>query len=104
MNQFPPNINPELFTIAGMIVGLIIEDDYNASELNAIGNWLILVGQITLTTAAQQQLIDNRYQKNTGSRIRSDADNHSAANRPLVTVDDLQELYDKLNREKFNTK
>ena len=104
MNQFPPNINPELFTIAGMIVGLIIEDDYNASELNAIGNWLILVGQITLTTAAQQQLIDNRYQKNNGSRIRSDADNHSTANRPLVTVDDLQELYDKLNRGEFNTK
>ena len=42
--------------------------------------------------------------KNTGSRIRSDADNHSTANRPLVTVDDLQELYDKLNRGEFNTK
>ncbi len=91
-NDFPPNINPELFSIIGMIVGLIVEDDYNASELNAIGNWLILVGQVTLTTAAQQQLIDNRYQNNTGSRIRSDANNHANANRPLVTVDDLREF------------
>lgn len=98
MNEFPPNINPELFSITAMIVGLIIEDDFNASELNAIGNWLILVGQITLTTAAQQQLIDNRYQKNTGSRIRSDANNHAAANRPLVTIDDIQELYRVIGR------
>lgn len=102
MNQFPPNINPEVFSITAMIVGLIIEDDYNASELNAIGNWLILVGQITLTTAAQQQLIDNRYQNNTGSRIRSNANNHAEVNRPLVTVDDLQELYGYINRNRPN--
>lgn len=104
MNQFPPNVNPELFTITGIIVGLIIEDDYNASELNAIGNWLILVGQITLTTAAQQQLIDSRYQKNTGSRIRSDANNHAAANPQLATVNDLQELYARLKNGEFDQK
>lgn len=92
MNEFPPNTNPEIFSISAMLVGLIIEDDFNASELNAIGNWLILVGQITLTTAAQQQLIDNRYQGNTGSRIRSDANNHAAANPPLVTRDNLENI------------
>lgn len=96
MNHFPPNINPELFSITAMIVGLIIEDDYNASELNAIGNWLILVGQITLTTAAQQQLIDNRYQNNTGSRIRSDQGNHARMNRPLANIDDIDEIYRQL--------
>ncbi len=99
MNEFPPNTNPELFSISAMVVGLLIEDDFNASELNAIGNWLILVGQITLTTAAQQQLIDNRYQKNTGSRIRSDANNHINANRPLATVDDIQNLINYINRQ-----
>lgn len=98
MNQFPPNINPELFSLSAMVVGLLIEDDYNANELNAIGNWLILVGQITLTTAAQQQLIDGRYQRNTGSRIRSDANNHAAANPPLATVNDIQELYKVIGR------
>ena len=47
MHEFPPNINPEVFTITAIIVGLIIEDDFTADELNSIGNWLILVGQIT---------------------------------------------------------
>ncbi len=102
MNQFPPNTNPEIFSISAMVVGLIIEDDFNASELNAIGNWLILVGQITLTTAAQQQLIDNRFQNNTGSRIRSNANDHSLNNRPLATVDDLQALYQQLSSENAN--
>lgn len=92
MNGFPPNINPEVFTIIGIIVGLILEDDYTADELNSIGNWLILVGQITLTTAAQQQLINNRYQKNSGSRIKSDANNHSRANQVLAKQDDLEYL------------
>lgn len=100
MNEFPSNVNPELFTLTAMIVGLVIEDDFNASELNSIGNWLILVGQITLTTAAQQQLIDNRYQQNTGSRIRSNANNHAELNRPLATKDDIQELYRVIGKER----
>ena len=99
MKEFPPNINPELFSIAAMIAGLIIEDDYNANELNAIGNWLILVGQVTLTTAAQQQLINARYQNNTGSRIRSNAGDHSVMNKPFVT----QEEYRTKKRDDQNS-
>lgn len=97
MNEFPSNINPELFTLTAMIVGLVIEDDFNAVELNSIGNWLILVGQITLTTAAQQQLINTRFQNNTGSRIRSNANDHSIKNKPLATIDDIHEIYRILN-------
>lgn len=94
MREFPPNINPETFTVIGIIVGLILEDDYTANELNSIGNWLILVGQIVLTTAAQQQLINGRFQKNNGSRIRSDANNHFNANPVFGTQSEL----DLLNR------
>lgn len=104
MKEFPPNVNPELFSITAIIVGLVIEDDFTATELNSIGNWLILVGQITLTTAAQQQLINTRFQNNIGSKIRSNANNHSIKNRPLATYDDLDslkrridELEDRLN-------
>ena len=78
---FPPNINPELFSILGAVTGIIVEGDYTANELNSIGNWIILVGQFMLTTAAQQQLINGRYQNNNGSRIRSDANNHSVNNK-----------------------
>lgn len=97
MNDFPPNINPEIFSITAMIVGLIIEDDYDANELNSIGNWLILVGQITLTTAAQQQLINARYQNNNGSKIRSNANDHTAENEPIVRRAELARLNDRIN-------
>lgn len=93
MNQFPPNTNPEVFSIIGVIVGIILEDDYNANELNSIGNWIILVGQVLLTTAAQQQLINARYQNNTGSRIRSHSNDHTINNTVYASQGDLANLY-----------
>ena len=98
MKNFPPNINPELFSILGAVTGLIIEGDYTANELNSIGNWIILVGQFMLTTAAQQQLINGRYQNNNGSRIRSNASNHSTNNKPYSTQEQLQELANYLKK------
>lgn len=95
---FPPNINPELFSILGAVTGIIVEGDYTANELNSIGNWIILVGQFMLTTAAQQQLINGRYQNNNGSRIRSNANNHSANNKQYSTQEQLQELANYLKK------
>lgn len=96
--NFPPNINPELFSILGAVTGLIVEGDYTANELNSIGNWIILVGQFMLTTAAQQQLINGRYQNNNGSRIRSDAKDHATNNKPYSTQEQLQELANYLKK------
>lgn len=96
--NFPPNINPELFSILGAVTGLIVEGDYTANELNSIGNWIILVGQFMLTTAAQQQLINGRYQNNNGSRIRSDAKDHVTNNKPYSTQEQLQELVNYLKK------
>ena len=92
MPKFPPNTNPELFTLIGCIVGLIVEDDFNANELNSIGNWLILVGQVLLTTAAQQQLINARFSNNEGSNIKSDANNHYRKNQEKANQTDLNNL------------
>lgn len=96
--NFPPNINPELFSILGAVTGLIVEGDYTANELNSIGNWIILVGQFMLTTAAQQQLINGRYENNNGSRIRSDAKDHVTNNKPYSTQEQLQELANYLKK------
>ena len=100
MNLFPPNTNPEIFTLTGIIVGVILEGDYTADELNSIGNWLILVGQVLLTTSAQQQLINNRFQNNVGSRIKSDSNNHNNANPTLLTVNDIEFISKELNKIK----
>ena len=98
MQNFPPNINPELFSILGAITGLIVEGDYTANELNSIGNWIILVGQFMLTTAAQQQLINGRYQNNNGNRIKSGANNHSLNNKEYSTKEDLNNLINYLKK------
>lgn len=90
--DFPPNINPELFSVLGAAVGFIAENDFTSNELNSIGNWIILVGQFMLTTAAQQQLINGRYQNNNGSRIKSDINNHAQKNMEKANKEDLDAI------------
>lgn len=64
MNKgFPPNIDPQIFSLYAVILGVICVDDYSTMELNSIGNWVILFGQYILTTAAQQQLIESRIDR-----------------------------------------
>jgi hypothetical protein len=98
IKDFPPNINPEVFSILGAIVGYVSENDFTANELNSIGNWIILVGQFMLTTAAQQQLINARYQNNLGSRIKSNANNHANVNKEKANKEDLDKLLQYLNK------
>ncbi len=62
--NFPPNINPQVFSFIAVLIGSACIGDYSASEQNSIGNWLILVGQFILTNAAQQQLIEGRIENN----------------------------------------
>ena len=105
--EFPPNINPELFSVIACVVAFICEDDFTANELNSIGNWVILFGQFLLTTASQQQLINGRYQNNNGSRIKSDVNNHQNANKEKANQEDLDLLLKyvkKLEQELQNIK
>ena len=60
MQRFPGNYNSTLFTLSGVAIGTLFLDDFTPNEQNSIGNWLILVGQVILTNAAQQVLIKGR--------------------------------------------
>lgn len=53
------NINPRLYTASAVIIGFLLIDDFSALEQNAIGNWLMLVGQLLESNSAQQQLIES---------------------------------------------
>lgn len=61
-HQFPPNVNPQLYSWLACTIGSLCVGDYDANEQNSFGNWLILVGQFILTNAAQQQLIEARLE------------------------------------------
>ena len=59
-----PNTTPELFSLSAVIVGYLLIDDMTANEQNALGNWLMLVGQLVSTNAYYAAVVSERNGKN----------------------------------------
>ena len=55
-----PNTTPELFSLSAVIVGYLLIDDMTANEQNALGNWLMLVGQLVSTNAYYANVVTER--------------------------------------------
>ncbi|MEG1482983.1 hypothetical protein [Clostridium sp.] len=53
------DLNPNIFTTMGELVGYVFSNNLPFNVQNAIGNWLQLVGQAILTYNAQQQYFQN---------------------------------------------
>lgn len=68
-NNFPPNINPQIFSLSAVLVGAALINDFSAIEQNAIGNWLMLVSQYIITSSAQQNLIESRINNQNNNRF-----------------------------------
>ncbi len=68
--NFPPNIDPQAFSLSAVAVGVALVGDFNTNELNSISNWIFLVAQYLETVSAQQQLIEGRID-NTNININS---------------------------------
>lgn len=112
---FPPNINPQTFSLIGVAVAVVLIDDLNASEQNSVGNWLELVGQYMLTHAAQQQLIESRLEnsnlninskkyKNGSGGPFTDNENGKSNQTQRTEVDFLLEQVEKIQKELQNIK
>ena len=113
MNKnFPPNIEPNLFSLFAVIAGVICVEDYSMDELNSIGNWVILFGQYLLTFSAQQQLIESRIENkniNINSRKAKSGggvyDHTNVSNQTHRSeIDYILEIVKKLERELANIK
>ena len=57
-----PNTSPKLFSLSAVIVGYLLIDDMTANEQNALGNWLMLVGQLISTNAYYASVQADRNQ------------------------------------------
>lgn len=68
--MFPPNIDPQIFTLSAAIVGAAISPEFTADEANSIGNWIVLVGDYLLTYAGQIALIQGRQQNATNQQTQ----------------------------------
>lgn len=50
------SLSPFEFTTLGVIAGYILSYGLSVNQLNAIGNWFELIGQLMLTIGAQKTL------------------------------------------------
>ena len=92
-NNFPPNIDPQIYALSATIVGAALVDDFSAPEQNSIGNWLMLVSQYIITHAAQQNLIENRNRNNNNQNISNDI------NFLLHAIEDIYIELEKIKNE-----
>ncbi|RDU24915.1 hypothetical protein [Anaerosacchariphilus polymeriproducens] len=53
-------LEPKQFALISGILGVIISDDLSVNEKNALGNFIVNLGQAILTEAAQQQVQENK--------------------------------------------
>ena len=58
------DLNPKVSTAICVLIAYLLIDDYNTSEQNAIGNWLMLIAQTLITNASSQAVIATTQQKN----------------------------------------
>ena len=91
-NNITSNINPTVFSWSAIIVGTILCEELNVLEQNAIGNWIILLGDYLLTNAAQIAVLQADNQNN---------------NQPLDNeqkMESLQKAIKKIEEELENLK
>lgn len=113
--NFPPNIDPDTFSLIGVAVGAVLVGDLNVNEQNSVGNWLELVGQYMLTHAAQQQLLESRLEnanlninskkyKNGSGGPFTDNEQGRSNQTQRYEVDFLLDTVDKMQKELQNIK
>ncbi len=59
-----PNTTPKIFSLSAVLVGYLLIDDMTANEQNALGNWLMLVGQLVSTNAYYAAVVAERKNSN----------------------------------------
>ena len=61
MSSLLQNLSPLEFGTIGCLIGLILSAALTSDELNSLGNFLELVGQVMLTVQAQMETVNPQY-------------------------------------------
>lgn len=83
--------NPKTYTIAAIIIGYILIEELSIDDQNAVGNWLMTVGQILDGNAAIAQAIQNKQNQN---------DNNTSNNNDDVILNCIKEDKKTINELK----
>lgn len=79
--NFPPNMDPHVFSLIAVGIAYVLVGDLNVNEQNSLGNWFELLGQYMLTHAAQQQLMEARIENN---NININSKNYKQTGNPFT--------------------
>jgi len=81
--------NPRTYTLVSLVIGYLLIGDLSAVEQNALGNFLMTIGQILENNAAIQQVIEDKFKGNTyniNSKKYKQTGNPIMDNEPLLEI------------------
>ena len=100
------DLNPQLFTVIGELLGSIMAGNMPFNVQNAVGNWLELLGQVILTCNAQQQYLQsgpgryyNTNNKNVNNSFCASNSNSSSNTSSCGELDELRKSISNLMGE-----
>ena len=53
------SLPPKQFALLSSLIGILLTDNLNPDQQNALGNFIVNIGQVILTSAAQGQLLQD---------------------------------------------
>lgn len=58
------SLPPKQFALLSSLIGILLIDDLNLDQQNALGNFIVNIGQAILTSAAQEQALQSNNSQN----------------------------------------
>ena len=87
--------NPKSYTLTAIIIGYLMIGDYSPLEQNAIGTWLMAIGQILETNSAIELALKEKDKNILNNNIFT---NNDISNEDLDKLSNiLNNMLDKLN-------
>lgn len=104
--------NPKLYTASSVLVAFILIGDLTATQQNALGNWIMNIGQLIESNSAFQQVIEEMFKGNTyniNSKQYKSGGSPIMENEPILeyfknsdsgqeSIKELRRMIDDLNK------
>lgn len=94
--------NSKTYTLAAIIIGYILIEELSIDDQNAVGNWLMTVGQILDGNAAIAQAIQNKTDSNDNNQNNNDSNNNDALinciKEDKKTIEELKTMIKKIEK------
>lgn len=90
--------NSKTYTLAALIIGYILIEELSVNDQNAVGNWLMTIGQILDGNAAIAQAIQNKIDANDNNNQNNNSNDliMNYIKQDQKTINELKSMIKKL--------